>query len=225
MRLNNLVLTFLESTIKVGDKKMLKVGITGGIGSGKSTITNMLREKCFPIVDADIVAREVFIIYPEMVSAIKEEFGCEFFDEKGELNRKEFGNYIFKSEILRKKLENIMMPYIREEINHRIKICEDENLKFCFLDAPTLIENNYHTSMDVTILVWASKDVQIKRVMARDNLSIDETMDRIRAQMPMDEKKKFANFIIDNDGNVENTKSQLDSIITQLERVNVKNDV
>ncbi|MGH4051049.1 MAG: dephospho-CoA kinase [Clostridium sp.] len=204
---------------------MLKVGITGGIGSGKSTITNMLKEKCFPIVDADIVAREVFEIYPEMVSAIKKEFGCEFFDKSGELNRKEFGNYIFKCEILRKKLENIMMPYIRREINHRMKICEDESLRLCFLDAPTLIENNFQTSMDITILVWASKEVQIKRVMDRDKLSLDETMDRIRAQMPMDEKKKFVDLIIDNDGSIQNTMSQLDSIITQLERLDVENYV
>ena len=201
---------------------MLKVGITGGIGSGKSTVTNMLREKCLPIVDADIVAREVFVIYPEMVNTIKEEFGYEFFDEKGELNRKEFGNYIFKNVNLRKKLESIMMPYIRQEINHRIKICEDENLKFCFLDAPTLIENNFHTSMDVTILVWVEDDVQIQRVMSRDDLNLDETMDRIRAQMSMDEKKKFADFMIDNGGSIENTKLQLDSIITRLERLNVK---
>ena len=182
----------------------------------------MLRDKGFPIVDADIVAREVFIIYPEMVSAIKEEFGYEFFDEKGKLKRKEFGNYIFKSATLRKKLESIMMPFIRCEINHRMKMCEEENLRFCFLDAPTLIENNFHTSMDVTILVWVEGDVQIQRVMSRDDLEIDKTMDRIRAQMSIDEKKKFADFVIDNGGSIENTKLQLDLIITQLERLNVK---
>lgn len=204
---------------------MLKVGITGGIGSGKSTVTNMLRDKYFPIIDADIVAREVFIIYPEIALTIKQEFGYEFFNEKGELNRKEFGKYIFKSDILRIKLEGIIMPFIRQEINNRIKMCEEENMQFCFLDAPTLIENNFHTSMDVIILVWVEKDVQIQRVMLRDNLDLDETMDIIRAQMPMDEKKKLADFIIDNDGSVENTKLQLDSIITQLERLDVKNDV
>ncbi|MBU3110403.1 dephospho-CoA kinase [Clostridium lacusfryxellense] len=204
---------------------MLKVGITGGIGSGKSTVTNMLRDKCFPIIDADIVAREVFIIYPEIAFTIKQEFGYEFFNEKGELNRKEFGKYIFKSDLLRKKLEGIIMPFIRREINDRIKICEEENMKICFLDAPTLIENHFHTNMDITILVWVEKDVQIQRVMSRDGLDLDETMDRIRAQMSIDEKKKFADFIIDNGGSVENTKLQLDSIITQLEGLNVKNDV
>ncbi|GCD09164.1 dephospho-CoA kinase [Clostridium tagluense] len=204
---------------------MLKVGITGGIGSGKSTVTNMLKEKLLPIIDADIVAREVFIINPELISQIKEEFGYEFFDEEGKLRRKEFGNYIFKNDTLRKKLECIIMPFIINEINRRIKAYEQDNCKICFLDAPTLIENNLHTSMDVIILVWVSSDVQIQRIMLRDDLDLDAAIDRIRAQMPIDEKRKFADFIIDNGGSIENTKLQLDLIITQLERLDVKDEV
>ncbi|MBU3160151.1 dephospho-CoA kinase [Clostridium frigoris] len=201
---------------------MLKVGITGGIGSGKSTVTNMLKDDGFSIIDADIVAREVFIIYPEIMEKIKGEFGYEFFDSEGKLNRKEFGNYIFKSDLRRKKLENIMIPFITKEIRHRIKMCEEDNCKLCFLDAPTLIENNLHTSMDITILVWVCSDIQIQRVMLRDDLNLDETMDRIKAQMPIDEKRKFADFIIDNGTSVGDTKLQLDLIISQLERLDVK---
>ncbi|WP_291636016.1 dephospho-CoA kinase [Clostridium sp.] len=201
---------------------MLKVGITGGIGSGKSTVTNMLRLMGHTIIDADIVAREVFTIYPEIPHQIKEQFGYEFFDKEGKIKRKELGNYIFKSSTRRIKLESIMIPFIKKEIYHRIKTFEQENLQLCFLDAPTLIENNLHTSMDVTILVWVGSEVQIQRVMLRDHLGIDKTMDRIRAQMPIDEKKKFADFIIDNEGSTENTKVQLDFIITKLERLDVK---
>jgi len=201
---------------------MLKVGITGGIGSGKSTVTNMIREKGLPIIDADIVAREILIINPEVLVQIKAEFGTEFFDVQGNLKRKEFGNYIFKSDNLRKKLENIMMPFIINEINHILKVYEEDNCKLCFLDAPTLIENNLHTSMDVNILVWVASDVQIQRIMLRDHLDLEGVMDRIRAQMPIDEKKKYADFIIDNGESVENTKLQLDLIITELERLDVK---
>jgi len=96
--------------------KMIKVGITGGIGSGKSTVTNMLRDKDLPIIDADIVAREVFGIYPEVLCQIKEEFGSTFFDEKGNIKRKELGNFIFKDDVSRKKLEDIMMPFLKREI-------------------------------------------------------------------------------------------------------------
>jgi len=182
----------------------------------------MLRDKGFSIIDADIVAREVFMIYPEIVNKIKEEFGHEFFDDGDKLDRKKLGNYIFKSANLRKKLESIMIPFIKLEIQSRIKRCEEDKVQLCFLDAPTLIENNLHTSMDVTILVWVSSNIQIERVMFRDDLKIDETMDRIRAQMTIEEKKGFADFIIDNEGSIENTRIQLDSIITQLERLNVE---
>ncbi|MCJ7691254.1 MAG: dephospho-CoA kinase [Clostridiaceae bacterium] len=201
---------------------MLKVGITGGIGSGKSTVTNMIRNKCFPIVDADIVAKEVFIIYPEVLSQIKEEFGRGFFNKDGKLMRKEFGNHIFKNENRRIKLENIIMPFIIKEIHLRIKKLEESNCKICFLDAATLIENNLHTVMDQTILVLVGREVQIRRVMQRDTLGIEEAMDRIRSQMPIDEKKKFADFIIDNEGSIENTELQLNFIIKKLERLNVK---
>ena len=201
---------------------MLKVGITGGIGSGKSTVTNMLSEKGYHIIDADIVSREVFIIYPEINSEIKEKFGYEFFDEYGDLNRKILGNYIFKSDKRRKKLESIIMPFIRREIISKIKTCEDKSLKLCFLDAPTLIENKLHTSMDVTILVWVDSDIQIQRVASRDGLKTDQIMDRIRAQMPMNEKKKYADYIIDNGGSIINTEMQLNLILTQLERLKVK---
>lgn len=201
---------------------MLKVGVTGGIGSGKSTVTKMLSEKHFPIIDADIVAREVLIKNSHVNSQIKEEFGYEFFDDKGELKRKEFGNYIFKSNTLRKKLEGIIMPFIISEINQRINAYEENNCKLCFLDAPTLIENNLHTNMDVVILVWVGSDLQIQRTMQRDNITLDAALDRIRSQMPIDEKKKFADFIINNEGSIENTKLQLDLIIAKLERLNVK---
>ena len=201
---------------------MLKVGITGGIGSGKSTVTNMLSEQGFPVVDADIIAREVFKIYPELLPAIKEEFGYEFFDEKGHLKRKEFGSYIFKDDNLRKKYEDIIIPFIIKEIHVRLKTYEEENCKLCFLDAPTLIENNLHKDMDANILVWVGNDVQIQRVMNRDNLDCDETMNRIRAQMPLDEKKKFVDYVIDNEGSIENTRLQLNFIIMKLERLNVK---
>ena len=205
--------------------KMLKVGITGGIGSGKSTVTNMLRDKGLPVIDADIVAREVFIIYPEVLCQVKEEFGNKFFDEEGKLKRKELGNYVFKSDFRREKLEGIMMPFIKREIQSRLITYEEDNCKVCFVDAPTLIENNLHTTMDVTILVWVGSEVQVKRVMLRDGIGLDQTMDRIRAQMTLLEKRKFADFIIDNEGSIENTKLQLDLILTQLERLNVKYEI
>ncbi len=188
---------------------MLKIGITGGIGSGKSTISDMLRKKGFSIIDADIVAREVLRIYPEILQKVKEQFGKEFFNEKGELKRKEFGNYIFALEERRKKYENIIMPFIIEYIFIKLDKLKEEGKQVCFVDAATLIENNLHKRMDVNILVWVDSKTQIERVKNRDHLTEEQVINRISSQMPLEDKKKVCDFIIDNSKTLEYTEKEL----------------
>ncbi|MBI6871645.1 dephospho-CoA kinase [Clostridium aciditolerans] len=188
---------------------MIKIGITGGIGSGKSTISDMLRKKGFSIIDADIVAREVLKIYPEILQKVKEQFGKEFFNEKGELKRKEFGNYIFAVEERRKKYENIIMPFIIEYIFINLDKFKEEGKQVCFVDAATLIENNLHKHMDVNILVWVDSKTQIERVKNRDHLTEEQVIDRISSQMPLEDKKKVCDFIIDNSKTLEYTEKEL----------------
>ncbi|MDP4179410.1 MAG: dephospho-CoA kinase, partial [Bacillota bacterium] len=177
---------------------MFKVGLTGGIGSGKSTVSEMFKNKGISIIDADIVSREVFNIYPEIYDKIRKEFGESFFDEKNNLKRREFGSYIFKNKDERKKYEAIIMPFIKKEINDRIDALSLENKKICILDAPTLIENGVHKEMDLNILVSVDLETQIERVKKRDNLSFSEVMHRINSQMTIEEKKQYVDFIIDN---------------------------
>ncbi|MTK10878.1 MAG: dephospho-CoA kinase [Clostridiaceae bacterium] len=188
---------------------MLKIGITGGIGSGKSTISDMLRKKEFSIIDADIIAREVLRIYPEILQKVKEQFGKEFFNEKGELKRKEFGNYIFALEERRKKYENIIMPFIIEYIFIKLDKLKEEGKQVCFVDAATLIENNLHKRMDVNILVWVDSKTQIERVKNRDHLTEEQVINRISSQMPLEDKKKVCDFIIDNSKTIEYTEKEL----------------
>ncbi|QGU94900.1 dephospho-CoA kinase [Clostridium bovifaecis] len=195
---------------------MIRVGLTGGIGSGKSTVSNILREKDIPIIDADVISREVLDIYPEILEKIKSAFGSEFIDCKGQLKRRELGNYVFKSEEQRKKLEGIIMPYIKKEIFERITNCDKLGESLCVIDAPTLIEHSIHKDMDVNILVWVDKDVQIYRVKSRDNLSEEQVLDRIKSQMPLEKKKGEVNFIIDNSGSVEHTRQQLEKILASI---------
>lgn len=188
---------------------MIKIGITGGIGSGKSTISDMLRKKGFSIIDADIVAREVLRIYPEILQKVKEQFGKEFFNEKGEFKRKEFGNYIFAVEERRKKYENIIMPFIIEYIFIKLDRLKEEGKQVCFVDAATLIENNLHKHMDVNILVWVDSKTQIERVKNRDHLTVEQVIDRLSSQMPLEDKKKVCDFIIDNSKTLEHTEKEL----------------
>lgn len=195
---------------------MLKIGITGGIGSGKSTISDMLRKKGFSIIDADIVAREVLRIYPEILQKVKEQFGKEFFNEKGELKRKEFGNYIFAVEERRKKYENIIMPFIIEYIFINLDKLKEEGKQVCFVDAATLIENNLHKHMNVNILVWVDSKTQIERVKSRDHLTEEQVIDRISSQMPLEDKKKVCDFIIDNSKTLEYTEKELYKALREI---------
>lgn len=192
------------------------VGLTGGIGSGKSTISNMLIERNIPVIDADKISREVLIIYPEVLWSIKKEFGEEVFDENDNLNRKKLGAIIFSNEISKKKLENIIIPYIKKEISDKIEKYVKSGEKLCIVDAPTLIENNLHKYMDEVIIIVVSKKIQIKRVMARDSLSKKDALNRINNQMPLKEKLKYATYTIDNSGTISHTEEQLDNIIFNL---------
>lgn len=195
---------------------MLKIGLTGGIGSGKSTVSEMFKNKGISIIDADIISREVFNIYPEIYDNIRKEFGESFFDEKNNLKRREFGSYIFKNENERKKYEAIIMPFIKKEINDRIDSLNSKGKKICILDAPTLIENGVHKEMDLNILVSVDLETQIERVKKRDNLSFSEVMHRINSQMTIEEKKQYVDFIIDNSKNIEYTEKQINDLLSNI---------
>jgi dephospho-CoA kinase len=195
---------------------MLKVGLTGGIGSGKSTVTNLFLQNNIPVVDADIVSREIFQIYPAVNKEIRQEFGEEYFDEQGSLKRRQLGNLVFKNNELRLKLEEITLPYIISEILKRVHQYNKDGAKICVVDAPTLIEVKLHKNMDLNLLVWVDLETQIKRVENRDKLSYEDILNRIKAQMCLDEKKKYVDFVIDNRGSFECTKEQFEAILEKI---------
>ena len=198
---------------------MIKIGLTGGIGSGKSTVSFILKEAGFEIVDADIIAKEVLVKYPEILEKVKVEFGAGFFDWRGEFRRKEFGNHIFRFPKQRKKYEEIILPYIKNEINDKLEELEKKKTSIVILDAPTLIENDLHKEMDYVILVWVDNNTQIQRVRSRDTLSRDEAINRINAQMPLERKKDFSNIVIENNDTLAKTKEQVDLLIEFLKSI------
>jgi len=195
---------------------VIKIGLTGGIGSGKSTVSKMLLEQGFKIIDADTIAREVLVKYPEILEKIRINFGEGFFDWRGEFRRKEFGNHIFRFPKQRKKYEEIIIPYIKNEIFIEIEKYEKTNEKMIILDAPTLIETNLHKEMDYIILVWVDSNTQVMRIKNRDNLSREEITNRINSQLPLDSKKDYANIIIDNSKELLKTKDQVNKVIDFL---------
>lgn len=198
---------------------MIKIGLTGGIGSGKSTVSKILKDSGFTVIDADIIARDVLSNYPEILEKVKIEFGLGFFDWRGEFRRKEFGNHIFRFPKQRKKYEAIIMPYIKREIYEALDREEKLGKKLVILDAPTLIENNLHEEMDYIIVVWVDNNTQVQRVKIRDNISRDEAINRINSQLSLDIKMEFADVIIDNNKDLVSTKIQVDSLVDFLKNI------
>ena len=199
---------------------MIKIGLTGGIGSGKSTVSKMLIDNGFKVIDADNISKEVLIKYPEIIDKIKIEFGSGFFDWRGEFRRREFGNHIFRFPKQRKKYEEIIIPYIKKEIYNEIESYEKAGTSIVILDAPTLIENNLHTDMDYIIVVWVDNNTQVIRLKNRDRLSREEAINRMNSQLPLDQKRDYAHIIIDNNGDLLKTKNQIDKVIDFLNVVN-----
>ena len=195
---------------------MFKIGLTGGIGSGKSTVSKMLQSLSITVIDADIVAREVLVMYPQILEKVRMEFGNYFFDEVGEFKRSEFGNFIFNDEEKRKKYEAMIIPYIIDQIFIRIEECYKVGCDLCVLDAPTLIENNIQKNMDINILVWVDRETQIQRIVSRDLISKDKAELRLNAQISLDKKRELVDYIIDNSFTIEDTNKQLVNVLNHI---------
>jgi len=196
---------------------LVKIGLTGGIGSGKSTVANILKEKHIEVIEADIIAREVIISYPEIAIKIKEHFGDCYFDSMGILNRRMLGDYIFKNKKERLFLEDIIIPYIIKDIWASFDKIALEGHKLAVLDAPTLIEQGLDKKMDINLLVWVDEPTQKNRLMSRDLISEEHATDRMKAQISLDEKKQYVDYVIDNSGTFTSTKMQLLHILNKIE--------
>lgn len=195
---------------------MLKVGLTGGIGSGKSTVSSMFLQKGIDIIDADKISREVLAAYPQILASIRKEFGDRFFGPSGELKRKELGNYIFEENSRKEKLDSIIIPYIKHMIRYEIEKLNKEKKEICIVDAPTLIEHGFHKEMDINLLVWVDRNTQLTRLKKRDLVSDQEAVNRINSQMPLDEKRELSDYIIDNTKDISWTQEQFEVIYNKL---------
>jgi len=201
---------------------ILKVGLTGGIGCGKSTVSNILRKNSIGVIDADNIAKEVLISHPEILLKIRARFGDEYFDHNGIFLRRKMGTLIFSNKDKKEAYEEILMPYIKCDIFGKIQEYDDMGEEICIIDAPTLIENNLHTHMDIILVVVANEYVQIKRVMERDNFSREEAILRINNQMSTEAKCRFADFIINNNGDLCEIEVEVKKILSKIRMIRGK---
>jgi len=185
------------------------LGLTGGISTGKSTVSKIFKEQGYPVVDADVGAREVVKPGTDGLEKIKKEFGNKVILADGTLNRAALGKIIFadvkKRELLNKMLSQQIHQWIVNKKNDYLK----QDPAIIVLDIPLLFEMGYENEVDQIMVVATSDEIQLNRLMKRDNIEKKEATQRIDSQLPISKKVILGDIIIDNSGTIENTKKQV----------------
>jgi len=195
--------------------RLRRIGLTGGIASGKSEVSRLLARKGIPVVDADQLAREAVAPGSPALRRIAERWPGTVHD--GKLDRKALGAIVFASESERKALEAILHPWIRAEARRRMDEILARGAPRVIYEAPLLFETGAADELDAVILVAAPEEVQRERLMRRDGLGPDEADARIAAQLPLEEKRRRATFVIDNDGDLEELARSVDALWGRIE--------
>ena len=191
------------------------IGITGGIASGKSTVTNYLRQKGYQVIDADQVVHELQKLGGRLYQALLSEFGTEILLADGQLDRKKLGALLFSRPNLLEKSSRLQNDIIREELaNRRDQLAKTEET--FFMDIPLLFEQDYADWFDEVWLVYVNPETQIKRLKARNGYSQEEAQQRLASQMKLEDKVPYADFVIKNDGNLEELIEQIDKKLRRL---------
>ena len=187
---------------------MRLVGLTGGIASGKSTVTEMFRRLGASVIDADQVARDVVRPGRPALEEIAQRFPGAI-DAQGQLDRAALAARIFSEPAERAALNALLHPRIQVEVQRRTELLRKAGVQRVLYDAALLIENGLHHAMEGVILVWVPPDVQRARLLARDSLTAAEADRRIGAQAPLDDKRAAATWVVDNTGSLEQTRQQV----------------
>ncbi|MCG3668034.1 MULTISPECIES: dephospho-CoA kinase [Arcobacteraceae] len=186
------------------------IALTGGISTGKSTVCNLLKLHGFLTIDADKIAHKLL---DENSSKIEEMFGKEYV-ENGKVLRKELGKIIFSNEENKLKLEALLHPLIKEEIIKESKIYEEQNKPY-FVDIPLFFEK-MHYPISKSLVIYTPKELQIQRLMKRDNIDEKEAKLKISNQMDIEEKKKLADMVIDNSKDLKHLQNEVERVIGEI---------
>jgi len=197
------------------------IGLTGGIATGKSTVASMLRGLGAKIIDADELAREIVKADQEAWREIVEAFGSEILRQDRNLNREKLRKIVFADKRARKRLDSITHPRIRALAQERIEKLAAEGSDIIIYEAPLLFENRVHLWLRPVILVTSDSETQKRRLRERDRLSESEIRHHLEAQMPLEEKTKLADFVIDNSGDLEELQSEVQKIWEKIQQTEI----
>jgi dephospho-CoA kinase len=197
---------------------MIVVGLTGGIATGKSAVSQLLKANHIPVIDADVLARQVVEPGTPALSKIVAYFGHSILLPNGTLDRKQLGNIVFNDEVKRRKLNAIVHPAVSRAMAWGILMHWFRGEKCCVTDVPLLIEGGLWKWVGKVVVVYCSAEIQLQRLMKRDNSSREDALARLRSQMPITKKVEYADQVIENSGSLHDLEMQVDSFVQRLER-------
>ncbi|KAH8550967.1 dephospho-CoA kinase [Umbelopsis sp. PMI_123] len=195
---------------------MKLVGLTGGIGSGKSTVSRILADLNVPIIDADLIARQVVEPGRRAYKLIRNHFGDDILNADGTIDRPKLGAIIFGDSDKRKVLNSCVHPYVRLEMFKQVLWHWVTGAKLVVVDVPLLFESKLYRFVNTTVVVYCSELLQLQRIVKRDNMTEEAATQRIRSQMPLNEKVKLADIVLDNSSDVDQLKLQVKNLVTRL---------
>ena len=191
---------------------MLKIALTGGVASGKSTVARMFRDLGAVVLDADEVARAMVAPGQPALAEIRRAFGPEYFHPDGTLDRAKRAERVFSDPKARETLNEIIHPRVTEEIRQRLALLEADGADLVIVEVPLLFEAGLATRYDQVIVVYAGEEDQVRRLAARDERDPAEIAGILDAQWPLDKKRRLADYVVDNRGSLEDTLKQVHNI-------------
>lgn len=202
---------------EMSEKKVLMIGITGGIASGKSTVVAMIKEAGYQVIDADQVVHQLQEKGGRLYEALKQAFGNEILKEAGDLNRKKLSEMVFSNPSHMATSSAIQNQIIKEELTaERDQLAQSQTV--IFMDIPLLIELGYQDWFDAIWLVYVDAQTQLRRLMARNHLREVDAKKRLSSQLSIEEKRPYASLVIDNSGDMETLRKQVHKALEQLSK-------
>jgi len=195
---------------------VITVGLTGGIAAGKSTVASLMARLGAGVLDADEVVRELQRPGTWVYQAILQAFGPSIVQRDGTIDRKRLGEMVFQDEGARRQLEATVHPALVAAIEQRLRAFEAQGMKLCVVELPLLIEAGAQERFDWVVVVTAPEEVQVSRLMADRGLSREEALARIRSQMPLHEKVRVADFVIENAGDLQEVERRVQELYQAL---------
>lgn len=195
---------------------MLTVGLTGGISSGKSTITSWFLEKGIIVLDADEIVRQLQKPGSPLLNDLAREFGSNVILETGELARDVLGSIIFHDEVAKQKLNDMIHPLVKKKLVEGIEQAKACGEQLVILDVPLLFESGFESLVDETLVIYVSRDIQVKRLMQRDQIDEDYALAKINSQMSLEKKRDRADYVINNEHSIRELRTQFEQMFEML---------